>query len=230
MTMIPNSSERSAIDDGTGRDGCDRPGRRLLFVPGLVSAGLESALLAQRLRRRGLDLEVFRHVARSESPRDIARRLAETIQGDPDLHLVGHSMGGLLALAALDNAADWTGRAVLLGSPVAGSAAAKHILKWPGGASILGKAREWLVMPPGVRADPRRIAVMAGTRDFGLGPLLGLRPGSSDVLVDVDETRLPGATSLHYPVSHLGLLFDPRVAEDIAEFIRTGAVVPTRVP
>lgn len=197
---------------------------RLLFVPGLVSAGFESAVLGRRLAEHGLDLDIFPHQARRESPESAAARLATLLEQNPDLHLIGHSMGGLIALAALNDAPRWGGRAVLLGPPLGGSAAARRVSQWPGGRRVFGAAAPWLAAPPPLRADPERVAVIAGTRDPGLGRFLGLAPGATDGLVHVDETRVPGVALAQFPVNHFGLLFDPRVAETAARFIRTGSV------
>lgn len=183
-------------------------------------------LLRQRLARRGLDLEPFLHAARREGPHEIAARLAERLREAPDLHLIGHSMGGLIVLAALNAVDSWSGRAVLLGPPVGGSAAARRFLKWPGAKRVLGAASTWLATPPPFRADGKPVTVIAGTRDLGVGRLLGLHPGPSDGVVHLDETKLPGARVLPYPVTHFGLLFDPRVAEITAEFIRSGTIPP----
>ncbi len=205
-------------------DSDDQERLRLLFVPGLVSAGFESALLGRRLAELGLDLDLFLHQARRESPESAAARLATILEGNPDVNLIGHSIGGLIALAALNRASGWGGRAVLLGPPLGGSAAARRASQWPGARRILGAATPWLASPPSLPVDPERVAVITGTRDLGVGRLLGLAPGSSDGLVHVDETRVPGAALVPFPVSHLGLLFDPHVAETAARFIRTGSV------
>jgi len=199
----------------------------LLFVPGLVSAGLESRLLGRRLASRGIELAPYLHQARRETPETIAARLGALLEENPDVHLIGHSFGGLLALAAMENASNWGGRAVLLGPPLAGSVAARRVMALPGGRQLLGAAGRWLEAPPSPRVDPSRIAVIAGSRDLGLGRLLGLGPGSTDSLVHVDETRIPGATHVQLPVTHLGLLLDPRVADTTARFIRTGSVNET---
>src|SRR5690606_22122721 len=77
----------------------------------------------------------------------VAGRLAERIAAaDGVVHLVGHSLGGLVALHATGvRPAPRPGRIVCLGSPLAGSAAARGLCAFPGGAALVGECGAALV-------------------------------------------------------------------------------------
>jgi hypothetical protein len=156
------------------------------------------------------------------------------------LHLLAHSMGGLLLVALFDPArvpgtrarrAGPTlelppGRIVLTGSPVRGSLSARRLARLPFGRAMLGPtAGEVLAGPPVERRWPgaRDLGVIAGDLGVGLGRLLGPMNGPNDGTVMVDETHLPGAADqLRIRSSHTGLLFSAEVARQAAAFLETG--------
>lgn len=161
----------------------------------------------------------------------LARYLADT-PGRP-IHLVGHSLGGLLILSLLARGRDEAlGRVVLLGSPALGSHAAARLGATAWGARLLGRSlADWLAelppnqpptlppaLPPGIEAG-----VIAGTRSLGLGRLLGGLPRPNDGAVAVAETRLPGAADfITLPVSHSGMLLAPTCAAQVNHFLAQG--------
>lgn len=200
---------------------------RVLYVHGLLVRGREAWGLRYRLRRDGLPVVRFRYDSRAEPPERVAARLAAILRDAPDLHLVGHSLGGLITLAALAEAgAAWRGRAVLMGSPFAGSGCARRVGQLPGGRRVLGAARDWLCAGlDGAAAAPLdRVATVAGTFNHGVGTLLQACPPPGDGVVSVEETRLDGTVArLQVNTTHLGLLFSRRVAGAVSGFLRSGA-------
>ncbi len=199
----------------------------VLFVHGLFLRGYEALWLARNLRRDGLRLERFRYASRREPPARVATRLAEALRQAPELNIIAHSLGGLIALSALAEVPTvWQGRAVLLGAPLAGSDCARCVAGLWGGEWVLGTAREWLcngLVPMRVPSD--RVAILGGTRNRGVGCLLGACPTPGDGIVRVAETRFEGVLPMP-PVdtTHLGLLFNPQVAAVATRFIRAGTV------
>ncbi len=124
-----------------------------------------------------------------------ARALAE--DGAGEISFIGHSLGGLVACAALARAAQdgWRpGRLVLVGSPVAGSAMARTLRRLPGFGTFLGPCGAVLSADCRWPAPVARgVAVIAGgTGGRGFNPLL---QGDNDFTVTVAETRLPAAES-----------------------------------
>lgn len=189
---------------------------------GMFLRGHEAFGLALGLARHRIRLRRFRYYSRAEEPEKVAERLAGRLRAMPDLHVIAHSFGGLLALAAAAQAPEWRGRAVLLGSPLQGSSVARRTLELPGGAFVLGKAADWLTRGLDAPAvPPGRVAVITGTRNIGIGRVLAPGQVAGDGIVRLDETGLEGAAeSLQYDTIHLGLVYNRRVIAKVAGFIR----------
>ena len=143
------------------------------------------------------------------------------------IHLVGHSLGGLLALQLrlLDHPNPDTERTVLLGSPYHGSYVAttfsRHRLtRWLLGKSvtqgILQHRPEWNGMA-GVD-----VGVIAGCGKIGMGLFLPSLPRPHDGLITVAETQVPGAEHIVLKVSHTAMLISSEVARQTCEFLRNG--------
>lgn len=183
--------------------------------------------LERRLREAGFDTERFDYASVFGSPADAVARLRERLgrRGDPPVHLVGHSLGGLLAIAACREAGDDLppGRILCIGSPLAGSAAARAVDRWPGLRVLAGGWRGALMKGAGPLPAGREVGVIAGTRSLGLGAMLARLPRPHDGTVALQETRVPGLAD-HVAVagSHTGMLLDRRVAEAAIGFLRAG--------
>ncbi|MGO9514081.1 MAG: esterase/lipase family protein [Steroidobacteraceae bacterium] len=215
----------------------------LVFVHGLWFNGWEAALLRHRLSRQlGCPTRVFHYASVSAdltvNARALAAFLAET-RADT-LHLVGHSMGGLLILEFFHSSSGTAGllegvpplppgRIVLLGSPVHGSRAALRLAQVPYGDRIMGLTAQKLLLKPRAQRwnGARELGVIAGDLAFGLGGLMGPLNAPSDGTVLVEETRLEGAKEhLTLRVTHSGLLFSAAVARQAAAFLRDGRFAP----
>ena len=143
------------------------------------------------------------------------------------LHLVGHSMGGLVILECLESVLRTPaveprdrplppGRIVLLASPVQGSRAAQRLARWPFGRRIMGLTAGEVLLEPRTRqwSGARDLGVIAGDRPLGSGHLLGPFDAPNDGTVLVEETRLAGAREhLQLRVSHSGMMLSARGGE-----------------
>ncbi len=141
-------------------------------------------------------------------------------------HLVGHSLGGLLILRMLQETG-WNlpGRLLFLGTPLKGSAAARRAASWPwpGFDRLLGHAEPHLGKGHGSWPTDRESGMIAGTRSFGLGILVGGLERPNDGTVVVAETRHSGLTDrVEMPVTHTGMLYSGDVARQAAAFLQTG--------
>jgi pimeloyl-ACP methyl ester carboxylesterase len=160
---------------------------------------------------------------------DHVRRLIDCARthGGEQLHFVGHSLGGLVVLRALEVTDDLPpGRAVLLGSPLQGSRTAQSLARLPFGRTLLGGAltQECVDWSPREWSGRREVGVIAGSMGFGVGRLLANLDGAHDGTVLVEETRLPGAKDhLVVPASHTGLMVSAQVAEQTRHFLEHGA-------
>ena len=145
-------------------------------------------------------------------------------------HILGHSLGGVLALRMHANHPGFLrGRVVCLGSPLTGSRAASYLHELEWAEEIIGRsvpdaminqtANEWAAQV----AEIRDIGVIAGNVPLGFGRLVANFDEDNDGTIGVSETRLDGAKDhLIMPVSHKGMLVSADVADQAAAFIKRG--------
>jgi pimeloyl-ACP methyl ester carboxylesterase len=206
----------------------------VVYVHGLWLSGLEGSLLRRRLAR-SLDAETHAFSYPSVRSNVTANansltRFLGAIRADA-LHVVGHSLGGLVVMKSFESLAESNlppGRLVLLGSPLQGSLTAQRAARLPFGKHILGLGVHEELFPNGVRRwrGNRDLAVIAGNLSVGLGRLLGAHQQPSDGTVFVEETRLEGAVEhLQLRVSHTGLPFSREVARQVGAFFQTGRFI-----
>ena len=204
------------------------PIRRVVLLHGIWNARTWVEPLALRLRRAGFEVEPFGYSGVFEGPETAAERLRERLAAGAPVALVGHSLGGLVALAALRGRPELpVERVVCLGSPLRGSRAARAVAGHPWAAPALGGSRRLLQdgLPPW---DGRaRVGMVAGDRSHGLGQLFADLGDGSDGTVALDETRLPGlADHCVVHASHSALVFSAEAARQAAAFLRWGAFLP----
>jgi pimeloyl-ACP methyl ester carboxylesterase len=199
----------------------------ILLLHGLWMRGFALGLLHRRLMAEGFRVHRFDYMSVAATQEHILQRLhARMAECAPDpVHLVGHSLGGLLALRACLGADVLPpGRIVCLGSPLKGSVTARRFAELGrGGEVLLGHNRELLEHGFERWEGVRELGVIAGRMPLGLGAMLAQVEGEHDGTVAVAETRLPGlADHCVVETSHTGLLFSPEVARLVAGFLREG--------
>lgn len=146
------------------------------------------------------------------------------------VHLVGHSLGGVMALRMLATfLPDSCGRVVCLGSPLCGSQAAARLSELRFGKLILGETlpQAALVEPASAWAadvvERYEVGVIAGDVPAGIGRFLAKFDEANDGTVAVAETRLDGIRDhIVLPVSHSGMILSPTVADQTAAFLQRG--------
>ncbi|ANM29323.1 hypothetical protein ABI59_06530 [Acidobacteria bacterium Mor1] len=204
-------------------------GETVVLVHGLWMYSWAMSPLSLRLQQMGFRTHKFSYPSVRKDLEANGRQLAAYVQGlDCErVHLVGHSLGGLVIRAMLGTHSGLPdGRVVTLGTP--------HLASRPGdvmmshkigqqivGASIRdltdGTVHSWQV-PEG-----REIGVIAGTMPVGLGQLVTRFREPNDGMVSLSESKLPGCTEyLVMQVSHTALVLSPAVAERIASFLTCG--------
>jgi len=198
----------------------------VILLHGVWMRGLTLLFLARRLRAAGFEVDVFDYASVFGSVDATCERLRTRMRelGAERVHLVGHSLGGLLALEATRHARDLPdGNIVCLGPPLRGSAVARVLSGIPGGRLLLGHSRDTLVGGVDSWDGSRPVGVVAGELPFGLGITVGALAGPHDGTVAVEETQLAGLAD-HCTVAstHTGLLFSPAVAELTGAFLRNG--------
>ncbi len=201
-------------------------GELVVLVPGAGVGGADLLALAWRLRRRGHRAKIFFcptwALPLAQSARGLHRWLSQ--QPAPIIHLVGHSLGGLVILRCLAEY-NWTraGRVVTLGTPHADIAVARLGMHLPIGKWVAGRGVATalpllpLHVPPG-----REVGAIAGSRSWGLSLFVTLPP-PNDGVICVAETYHPEiAHHIVLPVSHTSMLFSGEVADETAAFLRSG--------
>lgn len=199
---------------------------RVVVVHGLWMNALAMLPMARRLERCGFEVDRFGYRSMRLGLRENAQRLADFCKGaGRRVHLVGHSLGGLVVLSMLHAHPEVrVGRVVLAGSPYTDIASAHDFSRYPWGTSPLGlSVHDWLRQPrPGVPAGVE-LGVIAGTVPFGLARLFVKLAGPSDGVVRVEETHVPGATdSTTIETSHGAMLVSAEVARAICAFLKHG--------
>jgi pimeloyl-ACP methyl ester carboxylesterase len=203
----------------------------VVYVHGLWLTGIEGGLLRKRLAKNlSAETRAFSYASVTSSitanAQAFARYLSE-LRADT-LHLVGHSLGGLVILKLFESGEGAQlppGRIVLLGSPLNGSRAAQNLARLPFGKKILGRGVHEELLSQRARRwnGQRELGVIAGSLSLGLGRLVGVRGTASDGTILVDETRLSGMSQhLVLKVSHTGLPFSATVAKQTAAFLSSG--------
>ena len=201
----------------------------VILLHGLWMRGFALAMLHRRMIEAGFRVHRFDYLSVANTQERILERLHERMvelaESGSAVHLVGHSLGGLLALQVCHGAVDLPpGRVVCLGSPLRGSAAAREFSGLGrSGEVLLGHNRDLLEKGFERWDGPREVGMIAGRSPIGLGAVLAHIEGEHDGTVAVSETRLPGlADHCVVDTSHTGLLFSADVARLTARFLREG--------
>lgn len=200
----------------------------VVLVHGLWMTGLEMGVLRHRIQRSGFHAVRFPYqslrVPLSENIDLLQRFVAQ--QDSPVVHLVGHSLGGVVTLGMFRKYPELPpGRIVLLGPPMKGCHAARHLSRTAFGRMLLGRS----LGPELLGGVPdwdgaRELGIIAGSLGVGMGRLVGGDvPVPNDGTIAVSETELPGATDhITLPVSHTSMLVSADVAQQVCTFLRTG--------
>jgi pimeloyl-ACP methyl ester carboxylesterase len=208
----------------------------VVLLPGLWMPAWVMLVLQRSLTRAGFRCERFGYASRRAPLAQNSARLAEFVQalGCPRVHLVGHSLGGVLAVhATATHALDAVSRIVLIGSPYRDSYVARKMLRRGLGRWMLGKTvSDWLECEKPALPRTLEIGVIAGTREAGLGMLIAptlQRP--HDGVIRAAETPVPGmAAYTEARVSHAGMLVSRRVGRLVGRFLAQGRFEPADAP
>jgi pimeloyl-ACP methyl ester carboxylesterase len=202
-------------------------GQPVVLLHGLLMRRPALLPMAWRLRQRGFSPLLFTYSSLWSAPEQaierLAARLREISASAGPVHVVGHSLGGLIAAQTLRQHPDLAiGRVVFLGSPIAGSAAARG-LAGKGFGLVSGRSGPFLREGLGELPAGREIGMVAGTRSVGLGKLFGRFGEDNDGTVALSETQLPGLSGhVSIPASHTGLIVSSLAARLSADFLETG--------
>lgn len=190
--------------------------------------GLEFTALRYRVGRAGFLTRRFHYSSLLHGVDHNARKMGAYLQALPAerLHLVAHSLGGLVTLRMFQQGVTLPpGRVVFLGSPIRGSRAAEYLtqkgLGWSIGRSGPGGLAEkyeprW--------TEPRELGVVAGTHEFAINPMNFGLVSPHDGMVSLEETRIEGAKdSVTIHSNHTGMLLRRELAVQVTQFLQSGS-------
>ncbi len=209
------------------------PGNKKIVVllHGLGRSNTSMWLLASRLEDAGYYVQRVEYSSLDQKPDEILKEVSSQINQccqnhTQSVHFVGHSLGGLMVRAYLQNyKVDKLGRVVLLGTPNKGTEAADHFSNsWL--MDILGPTAKALgtddkSFPKSLKAPYYPVGIIAGEIKSKFNdPVI---PGKDDGLVSVEATKIDGMTDfIIIETGHSRMRYDSEVAEQTIEFIKNG--------
>ena len=166
-------------------------------------------------------------------------RVIQNLEGIDEINLVAHSLGNLVLRRYLADATDELAgrkpdprlhRIVMLGAPNNGAELARTLSRTPLFRFVVGQVGHelghgWTDLAPKLAIPCCEFGIIAGGRGDGRGysPIL---PGDDDMVVTVEETRLPGARDFKVlPVLHSFMMNDTAVMEHTLRFLEHGHFV-----
>ena len=204
----------------------------VVLVPGLWMPAWVMLLLQRKLERAGFRCTRFGYASARAGLEENAARLAASVRSldGSRVYLVGHSLGGVLALhTTATYALRQVQRIVMIGSPWRDSFVARRLCRSIFGRWLLGKTvPQWLACAKPPAPDGVEVGAVAGTMASGLGMLFAPgMPRPHDGVIRVEETTVQGmAAFIEMPVSHAGMLVSRRVAERVGQFLLHGRFEP----
>jgi len=203
----------------------------IVLLHGLGRSNTSMWLLASRLEDAGYYVQRIGYNSLHQKPDDILKDISSQInqccqKHTHSVHFVGHSLGGLMVRAYLqNNKVDKLGRVVLLGTPNKGTEAADHFNNsWL--MDILGPTAKALgtddkSFPKSLKAPYYPVGIIAGVVKSELNdPVI---PGKDDGLVSVEATKIDGMTDfIIIETGHSRMRYDSEVADQTIEFIKNG--------
>ena len=210
--------------DAKSGSGPDFP---VILAHGLWVPGVTMWPLAARLELAGFRCHTFSYLGTARPMEDHSERLARLARDIGPAHFVGHSMGGLVVLEALARFPELAaGRVVLLGTSACGNFAGRRLARHAAGRWMLGASAPLWRERKARWTRAESLGVIAGTRPFGLGVLLGRLEGPSDGVVTVEETSIDGMSErIALPVGHSQMVVSARVAGQIVAFLSNGKFI-----
>lgn len=197
----------------------------VLLVHGLGGHRILMQRLSRQLSAKGYRVVNWGYRSVWGDIRDHARRLRQRMERlelaapPTQLHLVTHSMGAIVARAALaDYAPDSLKRIVMLCPPNHGSHVATRIAPWVG----------WLSQPLTQIRDATDSYVNSLPQDLAQRYSVGVIMAGGDFVVQPSSTHLPGVLDqITLPGRHSALLFNSQTATEAAHFLKFKRFTPS---
>jgi len=203
----------------------------IVLLHGLGRSNASMWLLASRLEDAGYYVQRVGYSSLNQNPDDILKDVSSQInqccrKHTQSVHFVGHSLGGLMVRAYLqNNKVDKLGRVVLLGTPNKGTEAADHFSN-SCLMDILGPTAKALgtddkSFPKSLKVPYYPVGIIAGEIKSKFNdPVI---PGKDDGIVSVEATKIDGMTDfIIIKTGHSMMRYNREVADQTIEFIKNG--------
>lgn len=215
--MDPKTAERDTRPEGVA------------LIHGLARSTGSMWLLARRLEREGFEtIRIGYPSTRLPLEAAIAYVSEALKRAAPRwraVHLVGHSLGGVIAREIAERHPELPiGRVVQLGSPNAGSALAEVVARVPAARSFFGPVLEEIPRLNPRRHRTRNVGAIAGRlplADALVGDALGMG-APNDGFVTVRSAWEGAESRLVIPSVHGWMPLSPAVGREVVRFLKEG--------
>lgn len=193
---------------------------RAILIHGMGRTPLSMALLAIRLRLAGISPHLYGYSAAFEGWVDCSDRLKtfiETRTGQSDYIVVGHSLGSVLARAAIPRLERRPLALFLLAPPTVACAAARkfssfRLYRWVTGE--MGQLLSKSSFMESISQPDVPMKIYSGVAG-GVGIGLPFGNQENDGLLALSETQLPEVTMMRVHSTHTFIMNSVAVAKDI---------------
>ena len=207
-------------------------GDGVLLVHGITRSSKSMAGYREPLEKAGLHVFPFDYPSTRvdlDASAEYLHQVIESLEGIERLHIVAHSMGGVVARTYRAKHRDERlNRLVLVGSPQNGAEMADlardkanlvfKTIFGPAGQQLITDQAGFLAKLP--KPDVEFAVIAGGHPPDGINPLI---PGDDDGIVSVASTRLAGASDYLYVESmHLALNRNATAHAATVRFLQTG--------
>ena len=203
----------------------------VVLIHGLGRSNAAMSGLAEQLEAAGFAVRRVGYSSFSTTPEEMIEEVAEQINDlnitpDQSIHFVGHSLGGLMIRAYLDeHKPEQLGNTVLVGTPNQGTEIAdrykgNHWIEWlmPTALALGTDAQS---LPNQLPAPYYPVGIIAGINERE--NTKELLTGVNDGLVTVESTKLEGMTDfIEVQTGHSMMRYDSQVAEQVVAFLNNG--------
>lgn len=209
-------------------------GKGVILVHGIIRSSRSFEQFREALGAAGFTVFGFDYPSTrlpiSESAL-MLQKVIESLEGIEEIHLVVHSMGGLVVrsyLAQADEVDPRIKRMVMMGVPNRGAGMADRVRDLSLFKMIFGPAGQQLVtdeegLISSLPTPQFEFGILSGARgtENGYNPLI---PGDDDGTVELANTRLPGASDfITVNTLHSFLMRSPEAVAYTVRYLKTGA-------
>ena len=204
----------------------------VVLLHGLGRSNAAMWLLAARIGEAGYQVEQVGYASLSKTPEEIINDISRQINDccanqNRTVHFVGHSLGGLLIRAYLqENRVQHLGRVVLAGTPNQGTQIVDRMrdncLMQLLGPTANALGTDEASLPRQLAPPYYPVGVVAGYSD-NTAANDDILPGRDDGLVPVESTKLEGMSDfIEMESGHSMMRYNKEVAEQIIAFLKNG--------